>query len=84
MKRYKAWDKKGAPFLYQDQELDDAWAVVVQVGEAKIEIELFERIPGLLSIRAHDGSLVVHPTVSNAIELGVLEYRITPDAKRGK
>jgi hypothetical protein len=34
-----------------------------------IRVELHERVPGYLSIRARDGQLVIRPEVSNAVSV---------------
>lgn len=42
---------------------------IVLSDGAEIEVELFERAPGRLSVRTTSGGIMVHPIVTNVIEI---------------
>lgn len=48
----------------------DAHRIVVTLSnDGKVSLELFERTPGTVSIRTHDGWMVLEPEASNTITI---------------
>ncbi len=68
MDRLQVFDGDGKP-IPMTGSLD--FRLTIRTTRGDVQIELFEREPGLIAIRAKDGCLAVFPDATNSIKVGV-------------
>lgn len=67
--RWEIQDAATRPLHSSDTTHDGHRLEVTLSNGGRVSVELFERTPGVLSIRTHDGWMVIEPEASNTITI---------------